>query len=72
MTASRLNIACALISLLGSVLLLALNSALSAFIWLGASLAWVVLAAYYRGRSARVESSAVRIARRFSLLLLFS
>jgi hypothetical protein len=72
MTLCRLNLVCALISLAGSLLLLALNSAPSAFIWFGASVVWFVMAALYWGRGGRVESFGRRVVRRLSRLMMFS
>ena len=71
MTLARLNLISAVISILGSLLFVVIQT-LSAYLWLVASIVWLVLAVYYRGDSSLVKSPGRHLIRRFSRLLLFS
>jgi hypothetical protein len=66
-----LNLVCALLSLLGSVLWLLLGDAISGLVWAGASLLWVVVAVIRVRDSNIVPDAARRIGRRLSHLLLW-
>ncbi len=72
MTPSRLNFLCAVLSLIGSLGLLAVARTPSAFIWFGASMVWLVLAVHHRREQSKVTSAGRRMVRRFSRLLLLS
>jgi hypothetical protein len=72
MTSARLNFLSALVSMIGSLILLAIARIPSAFIWFAASISWLVVAAHNRGKSSNVDSAGRRMIRRFSRLLLFS
>jgi hypothetical protein len=67
-----LNLLCALLSLIGSVLWLLLGDVISGLIWAGASLLWVVVAVFRVRDSSGVADAASRIGRRLSRLLLWS
>jgi hypothetical protein len=67
-----LNLLCALLSLIGSVLWLLLGDVISGLIWAGASLLWVVVAVFRVRDSSDVADAASRIGRRLSRLLLWS
>jgi hypothetical protein len=71
MTPARLNLICAALAFVGSLILAAFGI-VSAFIWLAASLVWLILALSRRRTLATVDSPGRKIARRLSRLLLFS
>jgi hypothetical protein len=72
MKPARLNFLSAVVSIIGSLILLATARVPSAFVWFAASIVWLGLAVRNLGELSKAESAGWRMVRRFSRLLLFS
>jgi hypothetical protein len=72
MTRAHINLLSSGISLSGALILLIALRTPSAFIWLAASVVWLIMAILGQRKSEELQSPGRRILRRFSRLLLVS